>query len=473
MGQRKRQRRENLRTRQAAEAARLYKGNPIRQVHFILGAEVPAEIGRVRSVGYKRYSDLFTIMCRIIKNLAAIGVRVQDVRYISRKNAIALVKYWSERREPLTKGTIDQYVNVLRCFMAMIGRADVIPKHEEWRKCLENAGVAVARERREQIPEHSKGWSDKSVDVYALLPAIREHSPVSASILRLAREFGFRPSEGYQLKPERSDRKDHVYLWDTKGGKPRPVYYSSDPEKAARQREAFEEALAVVQAVNPQKGILAEPGRTVKQMKRRFYYVMEKFGVTKAKLGVVPHGLRHDYANEEFEHLSGLPAPAKKTLPAAVYRENKELVLAARRAVSAQMGHERASIVKCYTGSEQKLLIAEARNSGRMAKLLTRVEAFAPTFLQAGFMEMWILDVEALATSRDRRPSFAVAFTRDEAVASADNDGRVLARLSGELGTALGCSVSFLSWASRNRPDDALEVNLEQTRHALAASNGR
>jgi integrase len=466
LGKKGKKRREKERTREAAIAARKFAGNPKKQIEFTLGKSLPAAIGRERPVSIKRISDMYDVMCRIINDLKKINVRVQDVRNISRKNAVALVRYWSERPErPLSKATIDQYVNVLRCYMTMIGKPGVVPEGEEWRACLEKEGLAIARERRGQIALEAKGWTDKNVDLDDLLPAIREKSPVCAAILRLIEAFGARPSEGWQYKPERGERKDHIYLTETKGGKPRPVYYYDDqPELRARQLEAFEEALAVAKKVDPDRGLLAEPGLSPKQMRRRFYYVMELFGITKKGLGVVPHGLRHDYANKKFEHLSGLPAPAKQLLPAAAYRKNKDVVDAARKAVSADLGHERKSITGAYNGNVRSLKLAEARSNHRMAKLLERMEVHAPLMLLAGMHEAWVLDVEALASSLKATPTIAIGFTRESAHGTGPHSAKALVDVAQRLSLAVGCAVSFMSWEGTERPENSLEINLEQAR---------
>jgi hypothetical protein len=45
---------------------------------------------------------------------------------------------------------------------------------------------------------------------------------------------------------------------------------------------------------------VGRPGFTSLQNQARFYYVIRKFGISKADLGVVSHGLRHQYANDHF-----------------------------------------------------------------------------------------------------------------------------------------------------------------------------
>jgi hypothetical protein len=48
------------------------------------------------------------------------------------------------------------------------------------------------------------------------------------------------------------------------------------------------------------------------QAQHGFYYVVRKFGISKKKLGVVAHGLRHQKVNDVFgEEAGGLPVFAE------------------------------------------------------------------------------------------------------------------------------------------------------------------
>jgi integrase len=79
---------------------------------------------------------------------------------------------------------------------------------------------------------------------------------------------------------------------------------------------------------------------------RRLRYVMERFGITRAALGVVPHGLRHQGAAEDFERLTGA-APPVAGGPAV----DADLDRRARLEISSRLGHGRVQIVSAYLGS--------------------------------------------------------------------------------------------------------------------------
>jgi len=78
---------------------------------------------------------------------------------------------------------------------------------------------------------------------------------------------------------------------------------------------------------------------------RRFKYVCEKFGITKAKLGITIHGLRHQYAAERYEKFAGTPAPVRGGAPVA-----REVDRAARLQVADELGHSRENVTGAYLG---------------------------------------------------------------------------------------------------------------------------
>ncbi len=63
------------------------------------------------------------------------------------------------------------------------------------------------------------------------------------------------------------------------------------------------------------------------------------------------YGLRHQYAQDRYEELTGWKAPAAGGPPArALGVEQRALDRQARLTISQELGHERAQIVKVYCG---------------------------------------------------------------------------------------------------------------------------
>ena len=90
---------------------------------------------------------------------------------------------------------------------------------------------------------------------------------------------------------------------------------------------------------------VSDPRRTLAQAERHLRYVMERHGITRAGLKVVPHGLRHQDAADAYRAMTGQPPPVAGggTVDAA-------LDARARQAIAEHLGHGRPAIVNAYLG---------------------------------------------------------------------------------------------------------------------------
>ena len=158
--------------------------------------------------------------------------------------------------------------------------------------------------------------------------------------LDLIRVFGLRLKESIMVRPTIADQGAVLRIEEgTKGGRTRNI-----PIATADQRAVLDAAKHSASR-NP-KGRLCNPRLTVEQAKRRFFYVVgEKLGVTKAEPGVTVHGLRHEYANDLYERVSGSPSAVRGG--SIVDRAADEK---ARHEVSQNLGHARLSITASYSG---------------------------------------------------------------------------------------------------------------------------
>jgi integrase len=113
------------------------------------------------------------------------------------------------------------------------------------------------------------------------------------------------------------------------------------------------------------RGNLVPPGKSVQQAKDRLYYIARrKLGISKADLGVTPHGLRHEFALNLYEAEAGAPAALRGG--EAVERTRD---LAARQEVTNQLGHSRPGITGSYTGPRPKGRPSHVSNSAVETKL--------------------------------------------------------------------------------------------------------
>lgn len=120
----------------------------------------------------------------------------------------------------------------------------------------------------------------------------------------------------------------------TKGGRPREV-------PIERKIAILEEAARLS---NGSSGSTIPAGRTLKQWRDWYYYVLGKHGVTKNRLGITSHGLRHEYLQTLYEQVAEVPAPVKGASVRPDPRAHEE----AKRRVVAAAGHSRESKANAY-----------------------------------------------------------------------------------------------------------------------------
>ena len=123
----------------------------------------------------------------------------------------------------------------------------------------------------------------------------------------------------------------------TKGGRRREVPIDSDIK-----RSTIDAARRLVPNADAP---LARPDRTLEQNRNRFYTVIRKFGITRKKLNVTAHGLRHQYGNDRYEDLAGRPSPVR----GGGYI-GRDVDRCARLGVARELGHARENITSCYFG---------------------------------------------------------------------------------------------------------------------------
>ena len=159
-----------------------------------------------------------------------------------------------------------------------------------------------------------------------------------AMALRLEAAFGLRREEAIKFTPARDDRGGCIRLKGstTKGGRPREV-----PVRHAAQRALLDEARRLVGS-----GALIPPERTYKQQLKVYESQTRAAGLYRM------HGLRHAYALERYEEITGWKAPAaggprRRSLTGA----RRRIDTAARRTIAQELGHGRASVSSVYCGA--------------------------------------------------------------------------------------------------------------------------
>lgn len=196
-----------------------------------------------------------------------------------------------------------------------------------------------------------------NVDIAAKIAEIARFDHWVGLQLELEAGFGLRGKEARHLKPhgaivtcDAANPRDAAAFPEcrtflhisagSKGGRPRDILI---------QTQAQQELLDRVMKLVPPGHYVGRPGFTSLQNQARFYYLIRKFGISKAELGVVSHGLRHQYANDHFEADAGGPSPVRGGMKRP--QGNKP----ARKRVSRVLGHNRERASTGYLGSDAGL----------------------------------------------------------------------------------------------------------------------
>lgn len=231
----------------------------------------------------------------------------------------ALLDRW--KQEGLNPGTVKNRMSVLRWWAEMIGKKSLIAKSNS------HYGLTP----REYVSKANKAVQLSSGD----LAKVRDfHVRLS---LELQREFGLRREESIKFRPSYADKGDRIVLkrsW-TKGGKPREI-----PVRTASQRELLNR----VHEMAGRKALIP-PDRSYADQLRVYERETVRAGLSKM------HGLRHAYAQQRYEELTGWTAPAaggpcSKDLTGAQKAIDRE----ARLTISRELGHEREQITVVYLG---------------------------------------------------------------------------------------------------------------------------
>ena len=159
------------------------------------------------------------------------------------------------------------------------------------------------------------------------------------------------------IKPRKSHNGDSLVVEEgTKGGRSRVVSITTDEQR--RVLESAEEM-----SLKGSRGTLIRAGLTPSQARRRLYYVCERLGITKSQLAITPHGLRHQYANDRYEQVAGVPTVVRGA--SQILKGPRDR--AAREAVTKDLGHARISITTAYTGSRRSILIPRVSAGPQLA----------------------------------------------------------------------------------------------------------
>lgn len=243
-----------------------------------------------------------------------------DATRLKPKHIEALLAHWQTRG--LSPATIKNNLSQLRTWTRWIDKEGLMPASND----------TLGAERRSYVPETTRAVQ--------FTDAHRERVPdVRLSIaFELQQAFGLRREEVLKLIPTMADKGPYLELLGSwcKNGKARMV-----PIRTDAQRTLLEQAKRLAGAGRPIGGHLGNYKSAMKAYERACKSAGFDGG----------HGLRHRYAQERYQELTGWAAPvaggpASKALTPAMRQNDKE----ARLIISNELGHAREQITVTYLG---------------------------------------------------------------------------------------------------------------------------
>jgi integrase len=292
------------------------------------------------------------------RELHGLGYKLETVHNLQQRHVHVLAKSWEERG--LSASTIANRISCLRALSIWIGKPGMIQKAADF----VNDPNSV---RRMQATTEDKSWTAAGIDIHAMISLVEQHDKRVGLQLKLMLAFGLRRKEAVMFRPLQADMGAAIRVRDgTKGGRERVVLLET-----AAQRDLIDYAKTTVSKVNEHIG---HPDLNLEQAIRRFNYVMEKFGITHRALGITSHGLRHQFLNDLYETLTGVPSPVRSTnVTAQIDQLTHDL---ARSRISQDAGHTRLAISNAYIGARKNTVLTpeQKANANRYRELIAKEE---------------------------------------------------------------------------------------------------
>jgi len=255
----------------------------------------------------------------IANELHGIGFRGMNSHSLKPKHVEGLVRHWLEKE--VAAGTIKNRMAAVRWWARKVNRQNVVARSNDF------YGIP----NRIFVTGSSKA---KSVSAAQLEKVRDQHVRMS---LELQQAFGLRREEAIKFIPNYADQGDHIVLkpsW-TKGGKARSL-----PIRTENQRNVLDRAHKLAG-----KGSLIPSHRNYVQQLRIYEGHTVRAGLSKM------HGLRHAYAQQRYEDLTGWISPAAGGPPReSLHSEQRDQDHQARLVISQELGHEREQISTVYLG---------------------------------------------------------------------------------------------------------------------------
>jgi len=272
-----------------------------------------------RDGSYATQAQRLWMLSLVANQLHELGFRHMTAQSLRPKHIEALTRHWLEAN--LAVATIKNRMSALRWWAEKVNKQNVVARTND----------------HYGIPERVYVTSESKAQTLMADSLTKVKDDFVRMSLELQAAFGLRREEAIKFSPSYADRGDTLQLKDswTKGGKAREI-----PIRNAAQREVLDRAHRLAG-----RGSLIPADRNYIQQLRIYEGHTARAGLSKL------HGLRHAYAQQRYQELTGWPSPAaggpaSKTLTEA----QRALDHTARLTISHELGHEREAITTVYLG---------------------------------------------------------------------------------------------------------------------------
>lgn len=275
------------------------------------------------------------------------GYKLADPTNLKPKHIEVLMRHWE--REGLSGSTLQCRLSVLNALANWIGKPGMIRAPGEYLEDPANA-------QRSYVAKVDKSWSATEVDIEAKLAEVMADDKYVGMQLAVISAFGLRRKEGVMFRPFRAHKQsdgggEYIELTatsGTKGGRARVVLVTN-----VYQRQILADAKALAGTAGNHIG---NPQLDLQQSLARFSNLMTKHSITKKMMGSTAHGLRHQYLNDRYEQIAGMPSPVRGGV---VTPETREADLLARYTTTEEAGHSRLQVTTGYYGSSAQPVLAK------------------------------------------------------------------------------------------------------------------
>ena len=264
---------------------------------------------------------------------SVLNYKIESIFNFREHHMKQLAHYWEENGIK----DIQTRISTFRVFCHIwLGKPGMIRESERYVRNPDSV-------RRRCATNVDKSWSGQGIDPLALIAKVAAINPRVAIILELMFAFGLRVKEALLLRPYLADKAELLAISrGAKGGRQRVTEILS-----VVQRDVLERTKAFAEK---KTSSMIPADRTFNSYRKYFYRVCNRAGIGR-KFGIVPHGLRHEYANKKYEEITGDRSPIKGGKLGTV---DPGLDDYARADIAEHLGHSRRNIVSAYLGASNR-----------------------------------------------------------------------------------------------------------------------